>query len=1143
MTTNTLKKLCLVALYFAASLMTGGAQAISLSQVPLFVGAGVDPNLMFVLDDSGSMRVGFMPDGLTSNMLIGTSSDCYYDSSTGTYNDGYYGGQFTCFYYVNNGREFLASSHLNKQYYDPNKTYSAPPRGDKTNFPDVSFTNAPFNGYDSSSTTTDLSSRYRAIMDDLNLKGFYDNGNYVSGFAISTNAAADSAFYYTFDGTVSGCDTNPYSDSCYTRVDVTQQSDAEKQNFANWFSYYRTRIMSAKAGIGFAFDAQPEALRVGYGTINTSNTVVRGVRQFSNVSGGSQYRQQFFNWLYGVDPYGDTPLRRSLGDAGDYYSITDSTGPYSSTPGVSGGTDYECRASYTVLMTDGYWNGNNPAVGNEDGTDGTTITNTSGDTYQYKAGNPFTDTYNNTLADVAMHYWKNDLQPGIDNKVATSQKDPAFWQHMVTYGVGLGVKGAVDPANAFAAINDPTISISWPDPAKSDSAKIDDLLHASVNGRGGFYSAGDPQAFSRQLSSVLAEVVDRGKGSSSSIAANSTRLDTDSLIYQGLFNSDGWSGDLLAYSLTTSGDVITKPTWSAATKMDAPTDDEVLQTKTSTTPNGRKMLVADASGGLVNFIWSNLDSQQQAALNLQDGLGADRVKYIRGDRRLELSQGGKFRDRTSRMGDIVHSSPAFSGREGFGYQDLPGQEGVTYNAYRSSKRNRREMVYVGANDGLLHGFDANTGEEVFSFIPSQVLGQLPDLTNPNYGHHFFVDGSPIVTDAYLNGAWKTVLIGTMDAGGKEIFALDVSDPNNPSLLWEFSNDALGEGVSEASVVYVKDSSTATGYKWLVAAGNGYNSVNGTASLLLIDMDTGGLYQNVTVPGAANGMAGITAISTDTPYVADTIYGGDLQGHLWKFNQDSKDVWQVAISKGKTPLPLMTATDSSGNPQPITARPDVSLNADGDLMVFFGTGKYLGTSDVTDLSEQTIYGVIDSGSSLVRGDLQQQTIDEQGSFTSGSTQIPYRVVSNNDRGSASGWYMDLISPVDGDQGERSVVRPVLRGSAVLFTTLIPSDNPCNGGGSGWIMALNLDNGGRIDGGVLDLNGDGVVDDNDLVKNNAGDYVPASGLGSEHIITRPNFLSGPGDVDIGHASDSAGNVQRFNIKGDGSTVGRQSWRQIR
>jgi type IV pilus assembly protein PilY1 len=305
-------------------------------------------------------------------------------------------------------------------------------------------------------------------MDDY----FYKSG-YNRGFAISHNANSEAAFYYTFNGG-GGCNSNPYPDSCYTKVVV---GAAERQNFANWFTYYRTREMSAKAGIGTVF-ANPDLssdFRLGWGLINQGRNTVDDATNVRAITNGvrpyDSVRTNFINWLYGVNSTGATPLQRALEGAGQYYEKSERA--WLDDPGKSKSSANparECRISATMLMTDGYYNvgrSYDPDLTvNADNVDGPEITNSAGDSGQYKAVPPFSDSVTSrvTLADIAAHYWKRDLRPDIDNFVPTIDEvrggsdarstvgNPAFWQHMMTYGIGFGVEGTVSRDDAVSAV-------------------------------------------------------------------------------------------------------------------------------------------------------------------------------------------------------------------------------------------------------------------------------------------------------------------------------------------------------------------------------------------------------------------------------------------------------------------------------------------------------------------------------------------------------------------------------------------------------------------------------------------------------------------------------------------------------------------
>ncbi len=280
-----------------------------------------------------------------------------------------------------------------------------------------------------------------------------------------------------------------------------------------------------------------------------------------------------------------------------------------------------------------------------------------------------------TLADVAMYHWKNDLQTGVDNKVPTNPQDPAFWQHMVTYTVGLGLgsgAGHIDPAAAFAAIGTGA-TINWPQPAANSENNIDDMLHAAVNSRGGFYSAQDPLSFATAMVNILRSITDR-TGSAASVVLNSGALRSDTRVYQARFQTSNWSGQLLAYALNSDGTVGALQ-WDASTLVPA-ADSRLIATfnGTSGTP----------------FRWSSPGALTTAQKNAIDAPNVAQpsspvMDYLRGERSNEQTSGGTYRNRSSLLGDIINSAPAFVGAPNAPYYfDSWGTE-----PRRAARRHRR----------------------------------------------------------------------------------------------------------------------------------------------------------------------------------------------------------------------------------------------------------------------------------------------------------------------------------------------------------------------------------------------------------------------------------------------------------------------
>lgn len=1022
-------------LYWALGLSVGVLLSLptradlDLAQTPLFLTPSVDPNIMFIIDDSGSMHYEVTPDEEFRFGSFTENTRWVYPRVANVYGSGDYNSNVaTVDNHVFNAR--ARSPQINKTYYDPAVTYSPWIKADNSLYPPANPEAAYHNpentarGYRNltvDNTNTDTGGPVNSSLNRWRTCTGPSSGQCSTQTSNKTFYPA-TYFWYNggdawnlanFDGPFEiKAATSEYSGhGRENRTDCTGGicSYAQKiQNFANWYTYHRSRVLAARAGIGKAFAQQGEAMRVGFGAINKSsssidnvstNTIIRGVRPFT----GSD-REQFFTDLYTLDiPDSATPLRRALDSAGQYYSRSDNRGPWGANPGQNDSTTHlECRHSYTILMTDGYWNdaqaGTAAARSNNDGTNGPTISGPDGNTFTYSAVSPFTDNRSNTLADVAMYYWKNDLRTNIPNLVPTSAINPAFWQHMVTFGVGFGVEGTISASDAFDAINTGA-TINWPAPSTSGTTEnVDDLLHAAINSRGGFFSAADPNTFANELSNTLRAIVGRTEGSSASVATNSTRLDTNTVVYQAKFDSRDWTGQFLAYAINADGSLAATPAWDAG------------QNVTTQGSIGRSIFgynpTATPFKG-INFFHNNLNAAQQALLT------EAQLNYVRGIQTNELQNGGTFRNRigTNRlMGDLVNSDPWFIGDINFGYHLLPGTEGSAYSNYRNSAayKARTPLVAIGGNGGMLHVFNATitgtgAGTEVFAYVPHAVLPKLASLTDPNYSHQYFVDGSPVAGDAYIdangdnNKEWRTVLIGTLGAGGKGIFALDATflDPGDSSyataensflpqrVMWEINTttapnatdltnvltgsnprfgfaDYLGFTLGQASIVRMANG------KFAAVFGNGYNSASHQAVLYIVDLETGALIKSLNTgvgsAGNPNGLSTPIAIDANGDRIVDAIYAGDLHGNLWKFDVSSSNTgqWDFGFKQGNTPKPLFVARDSNGVRQAITAKPQAGKHPSSGVMVYFGSGKYFETGDnsAIDPQPQTFYGIQD-----------------------------------------------------------------------------------------------------------------------------------------------------------------------------------------
>lgn len=948
--------------------------------------------------------------------------------------------------------------------------------------------------------------------------------------------------------------------SAETRTDCAAAActyEEEIRNFANWFTYYRRRHHAMRAGIGQSFD-DLGGIRVDM--VRFNNRVDVSMLDIDTE------RSSFMADLYNsTTSGGGTPTRQTLDHIGDQYQRTGDGAPI----------EASCQQNFAVVFTDGFANtASIDGVENEDGA----------------KGEPYADDYSDTLGDIAMKYYENaaplrtDLNNGpvpVRPECNVTPPDPSLdcnqELHMNTYAVTLGALGNLFRPGSYETVADAYDSPpTWENPNISrNPVMVDDLYHAAVNGRGEMLSARNPLEIESAMDRILGRITDE-IGSAAAVAANSTRLDTDTLIYLARFDSTTWAGDLLAFDVNTTTGAVASQVWSAASLLDART-------------SSRNIFTFDGSGG-TEFTWANLTDAQKTALG-----GAVRgeavVDFLRGDRSCEQQSSGcaydldgdgsssgdpddqQLRQRGSRLGDIVNSEPAYSGMQDFGF----GVFDSSYNSYVSGKSSRTPAVFVGANDGMLHAFNGNTGDELFAYVPRSVIPGLDDLASPAYAHQYFVDGSPVVIDAKIRPGgtgsvgWHTVLLGTTGAGGRAVFALDVSDVGNFSeddVIWEIdsSDDSrLGVTIPQPSVARFE------GNVWVALVPNGYNSTGDQASLLVVDLEDGDilavLETGVGSASTPNGLGPVVPVDQDFDGQVDFAYAGDMLGNLWRFEfgGSASGTWSVTDYDGVAGngnQPLFTAcsadTCTDDNRQPITARPSVTLHPDGGIQVLFGTGSYFQTGDNSSAAAdqiQTFYGIRDLETATPvsgRSALQEQTILAEGRV-SGTTNLGYRVTSDNAVTYATqrGWYLDLAYPAGDAEGERVVNPGIVRDERIIFTSLIPETGECSYGGSSWLMVLDAINGARLDFSPLDTNNDATIDDSDLVAldlDGDGDTeeYETSGKGySDRIVefSEDGFLDG-GDSESEQAYGSASTGETLDevFGRRRGAFGRQSWFQV-
>lgn len=914
----------------------------------------------------------------------------------------------------------------------------------------------------------------------------------------------------------------------------------ELRNFANWFAWYRTRIQSAKSSISIAFQSVDQRYRVGFMTLSgvtTGNYDLINIADFDFVPGppASGHKQDWYTRLFAINPNSNTPLRASLARAGRYFA---------NLSGLTGAKDpvqYSCQKNFSIVTTDGYWNStagvrlNNTAIGNEDNDAAMVIGGVTG---------PFADSWSGSLADVAAYYYKTDLRTSAlgnctgalgtgvctNDVPTTSSVNMNTAQHMVTYGVSLGIDGLMqyradyraasgDPTDDYDAVRNAVTAsaanaangicpwqtsgaCSWPQPADSSQANIDDLWHAAVNGHGSYLLAKDPLTLSRGLRDMIHEIwVDDGSGAAAT-TSNPNVATGDNFVFSSKYWTQKWTGELVRESInTTNGTIYTGSNdWLAHPQLDA------------ANWSGRNLLTFKAGGGTPRaFTWATLNAGAcNPPANEQDcfseawigsglaqycGLGplclsaTDQtaaagqplVDYLRGDKSNEdtASTTGFYRKRDGRLGDIINAEAVYVGKY---LQDY----GVSVGYPKRNTPRSDPTLYVAANDGMLHAFNAGDasssgGQERWAYIPSTVVRDLYRLADKDYGtkHRYFVDGSPVVGDVKDGATWKTILVGGLAGGGAGYYALDITNQTAPEVLWEFrqkpgctpttplgasryATSGIARMIEDCDLGYSYGNPVITKLpngQWVVMVTSGYNNQvtgDGRGYLYVLDAMTGSVvYKTTTGAGSTATPSGFARIAAwaDNPLKDNTtkyVYGGDLLGKLWKFD----------FTGG---APIVSLLYDAGPSQPIMARPELGSVTKTNTnikkrVVFFPTGRLLGNSDLADTQQESFYGLWDwLGGAAPTNALVPVAVSAGGAGRTGSIYDPNGDGTPDsvfDDDANPGWRLDFP-----DLGERGTTDPTLAFGTLVFSTTKPkAPDPCNPSGfTSWVYNIDYRSG--------------------------------------------------------------------------------------
>ncbi|TDR18421.1 pilus assembly protein [Marinicella litoralis] len=1126
MKNSTIQLIMIALIVMISGSKQANASLLQLTHDPLFLNQSVPPALAVTFDDSGSMAWGFM-------------------------------GR----YYGYDTKQF-ADPSLNKVYYNPSIVYRPPIGADGVEFPQSSFTNAKIDGFDdrTSAPRVNLSTNFIPIA----YYYYYSDGDYSLRFAkipdtpgvddVSTGQFNDrypdeddrgdsgrAAFYYNGN----------------TRVDVPV---SQQDNFANWYTYYSNRLKMGKTAVSRAFATFGPNFKIAWQQLNR-NTTFPDMNSFELT-----HRQNFFNWLFAVPSNGGTPLRNAFYRAGRLFEDADS---YQSD---SFNANITCQQNFHIALSDGEWNGAFAQIINQD--ESTSTSGLSGDTDNLYTGYSGTGEQKiypksesgTTLSDIAFHFWSRDLMtaPYYKNNVKrykgdftkadgtaiaftgddewdnpafmwNPKNDPAYWQHLVTYNVGMGLEASrvvdyvaaeaanndADPNNDFTPACDYIAGLSakeavyrglrtgecdWPN-ATNGANKIDDVWHASINSRGDFFSANDPQELTEALNAVVNNILERlSRGSTSSVSSGVVTSSTKA--YTPGFDSSNWTGNLFSRPLNSDG-TFGEIEWDLSCELTGghcPATDESVPKQnnrrvfTMNTNTGNRVRFRDTLSN--NNVLGRFNESTEEIRTRLNVTTVDLIKYLLGDQSKEIKNNGALRNRASVLSDIVHSSPLVQLGPSATYDDTRWSDGsleeqaatagVTYEKYKIDNQNRLNLTYIGSNSGMLHAVNIEEGgaqgNERWAYIPSKAFENLYKLADPLFSHWSYVDNTPVIGDAFFDSQWNTVLVSGMRYGGQAFFALNVSDTSatRPDLMWEFSDEDdadMGFSYGKASIARI----ASTG-DWVAFIPNGYNNSqkdypglpddhekniigDGSAVLYVVRLSDGELLAkldtNVGTPETPNGMAPAMPVvsrfkqgtgaksATYNEDGANLAYAGDLYGNVWRFDLSSSNPadWEASSN-------IELVVEAQGvKEQPITIQPRVldfpgpDKSTERDSMVLFATGKYIEIPDrsINLAADQYVVGLLDGidGTTVTRIDstgLKEQTMTTNNNlrtFNSYNT-VDYSVSDT------LGWKFRLPQ-----QGERVANPMALFGREFLLvtSTVTAGEDPCEAGGVSWLLAFD------------------------------------------------------------------------------------------
>lgn len=931
-------------------------------------------------------------------------------------------------------------------------------------------------------------------------------------------------------GVFAGNQMDNATDFSGNAVGTGKTADQLAQSVANWFQYYRQRIQLLKAAVGGAVRGAPK-MRYGMDFFskfnNTRTAPAHAIAQAESYNHETR-NHVLLDALYGLTSFDSrTSLRSSFYHSARYLK---DTAPRA----------YDCQHNFIVLFTDGHYNDQSTTGFNTDEDGDGTSASAADIAYQF-----YKNPLRGNVADKPVMAPRHEF--AIDGKVF-----PHVTTFPISFGLqgnlldtdGDGwpdintannssftlARNAKWTTNSLGVGLNGTITTPSADP---DPWKLDDLWHAAYNSDGKYIAAANPKELIDGIFSVLRDIME-STGSSAAAAASAGQLTAGLTAYLPIYNTSDWTGTIRAYEydldtrtfeprdtaydfaqvmktqnwqnrqvLTINSETREGVPFAMPLDYQAPGDGEISAYQVD-------CLLRNKPLGAIQW-WVCDSAEDYYYTGSLQTAGQDLIEYLRGAEKSSMRMRKPVSDTSVGpvLGALINSTPAYVA-DNFRFYPDTLEPSVSNNAFRQQYKNRAPMIYIGSSDGMLHGFNAVTGREELAYVPAGVYHNLRNLSETSYNHQFMVDGALNVVEAFSSdfggatvveedeegnelpvmttAAWRSVLMGGLGAGGRGVYALNVTDPTQFSeanadkiVMWEFTDtntaDAADPANGDAAMGHVFGQVEAGKMKngtWAAVFGNGYNSNSGTAQLLIVDIATGELIHKLdTGEGGTNRKNGLSAVvlaDTDGDFVVDAAYGGDMEGNVWAFDLSHANPAQWSFKK---------IFDGS-HEQPVFVKPALLKHPQGGVMVLFGTGRFLGDPDkVEPYPSQFFAGVWDkpgTNTAAVKNDLVEQVITNTTKEVEGED-IRVRTTTNHavNFSTKRGWFMTLP-----DAGERVITNPLTiagataASSQVRFQTFTPtSSDPCVSNNSIWDMQVQaLD--GRRPVTAFDINGDNNLD---------------------------------------------------------------------